>query len=80
MTTVWTRKRLKLTTKTWGGKREGAGSKSIADTIAKPRNVSLDDWTVETLKEYGDDNLSEGIRRAAKLVALPDGTDPPRRA
>jgi hypothetical protein len=34
----------------------------------RAHNVRLDPETVETLREYGDGNLSLGIRRAAKLV------------
>jgi len=54
---------------TRGGSRKGAGRKQVADTPAKRYNVTLDDKTAETVREYGDGNLSEGIRRAARKIS-----------
>lgn len=33
-----------------------------------PTTVTLDPWTVQTLRAYGNGNLSAGIRQAAKLL------------
>lgn len=54
-----------------GGARAGSGPKpqtSDGGTMTR-RNVSLDDTTVELLKAFGDGELSEGIRRAARAIA-----------
>lgn len=55
-----------------GGSRANAGRKVSESGRRKSRDVSLDDDTVAILKEYGDGNLSEGIRRAAALVDIAD--------
>lgn len=52
-----------------GGAREGAGRPpSVPGQPVKRINVSLDAETVEILKEFGDGQLSEGIRRAARYI------------
>jgi len=53
-----------------GGRRENAGRKVSEGGRRTSRDVSLDNDTVSILKEYGEGNLSEGIRRAAVLVSL----------
>jgi hypothetical protein len=54
-----------------GGARAGAGRKTqTGDGPMKPRTVSLDDVTVATLTAYGDGELSEGIRRAARVKSV----------
>lgn len=40
----------------------------IETLLMVQRNVTLDANTVLALRDYGDGNLSEGIRRAAKLI------------
>lgn len=54
-----------------GGARDGAGRKTqTSDGGAVTRkNVSLDAATVQVLTALGDGELSEGIRRAARLVS-----------
>lgn len=54
-----------------GGARAGSGPKpQTSDGGAMKRiNVSLDDTTVKILTRFGDDVLSEGIRRAARAIA-----------
>jgi hypothetical protein len=37
-------------------------------TPKKMMGVNLDEWTVQTLRAYGNGNLSAGIRQAAKLL------------
>jgi hypothetical protein len=45
---------------------------AFADTVERekmsPTTVTLDPWTVQTLRAYGNGNLSAGIRQAAKLL------------
>lgn len=60
----------KETPPTRGGVRANAGRKIGAGGPKKNRAVTLDDETIDILKEYGGDNLSEGIRRAAVLVNI----------
>ena len=52
-----------------GGPGRGQGRKPVADTPTKHYTVTLDDKTAGTVREYGDGNLSAGIRAAAKLVS-----------
>lgn len=55
-----------------GGRRDTAGRKVSEGGRRKSRDVTLDDESVRILKEYGEGNLSEGIRRAAILVSIAD--------
>ena len=48
---------------------KSAGRKPVADTPTKRYNVTLDDNTADTLRDHGDGNLSEGIRRAARKIS-----------
>lgn len=53
-----------------GGAREGAG-RPVNTTDGGPierKSVTLDATTVQTLTTFGEGELSEGIRRAARLV------------
>lgn len=58
------------TPKKRGGRREGAGRKVTEGGPKNNRSVTLDDETVEILTEFGDGNLSEGIRRAGVLANI----------
>jgi len=54
-----------------GGARNGAGRKAQT-TDGGPlrrKTVNLDDTTIALLTAFGDNELSEGIRRAARLTA-----------
>lgn len=50
-----------------GGKRKGAGRPAIGDRYT----MRLDDQTVETLRQLGGGNLSEGAREAARRLKAP---------
>jgi hypothetical protein len=41
---------------------------AVAPSPKKMMGVNLDEWTVQTLRAYGNGNLSAGIRQAAKLL------------
>jgi len=51
-----------------GGARKNAGRKVQENGINKPRLVTIDDETVLILKQFGDNNLSQGIRMAAIMI------------
>lgn len=51
-----------------GGPGRGQGRKPIADTPTKHYTVTLDDLTAETVRDYGEGNLSAGIRKASKAL------------
>lgn len=53
-----------------GGARAGAGRKSQTTDGGPLRHpsVSLDDTTILILTKFGDGQLSEGIRRAARVI------------
>jgi hypothetical protein len=52
-----------------GGTGRGQGRPTTAGTGAtSPRQVTLDDGTVSTLRALGDGNLSAGIREAARRL------------
>ncbi len=52
-----------------GGPGRGQGRKPVDGVVAVERkNVTLDAESIETLRAYGDGDLSLGIRRAAGLV------------
>lgn len=53
-----------------GGARDGAGRKTQTSDGGPMvrKNVSLDETTIRVLTEFGDEELSEGIRRAARLI------------
>ena len=54
-----------------GGSRPGAGRKtSDGAKELKRTNVMLDDSTIDRAIEIGEGNLSLGIRRAVKKLAL----------
>lgn len=46
-----------------GGKREGAGKPALYGKAMKRINVMLDPETIAFYTEYGEGNLSEGIRK-----------------
>jgi hypothetical protein len=53
-----------------GGPGRGQGKKSSdGATGIKRRNISIDDASADTLRQFGDGDLSLGIRRAASHVA-----------
>lgn len=58
-----------------GGSREGAGrpAETTDGGTLERKSVTLDATTVRTLKAFGDGELSNGIRRAARLVARKGG-------
>ncbi len=62
------------TTKPRGGARQGTGPKpgTTDGGPLKRKTVNLDETTVRILTAYGDNELSEGIRRAARLAAEQD--------
>jgi hypothetical protein len=43
-------------------------AQAVAPSPKKMMGVNLDEWTVQTLRAYGNGNLSAGIRQAAKLL------------
>lgn len=52
-----------------GGAGRGQGIKAAdGATGLKRRNISIDDASAAVLREYGDGDLSVGIRRAAKQI------------
>jgi hypothetical protein len=53
-----------------GGKRDNAGRPIDDRGIKVLRSVTLDETTVQILKQAGRGNLSEGIRRAADVIDL----------
>jgi hypothetical protein len=55
-----------------GGARVGAGRKAQTGDGGPLRrcNVNLDKTTIANLKAYGDGELSEGIRRAARVKSV----------
>lgn len=53
-----------------GGRRVGAGRKLENGVPKIHKDVSLDEETIDILKEFGEGNLSEGIRRAAVLANI----------
>lgn len=54
-----------------GGARPGAGRKRIIppEENIPPVSSNLDKATRATMQELGEGNVSEGIRRAAKIVS-----------
>lgn len=50
-----------------GGARPNSGRPTVGDVRI---NVRLDRATVDRLREIGDGNVSEGIRRAARATEL----------
>lgn len=69
-------KRSKKQSRSRTGERSGAGTPSqkimgrppLYGAAMRARNVRLDDQTVAILRELGDGELSEGIRRAAEKL------------
>lgn len=55
---------------THGGKRKGAGKPALFDVPMVRKNVMLDRATIAKLIQLGGGNLSEGIRKAARLITL----------
>jgi hypothetical protein len=55
-----------------GGKRENAGRKTLNGLVNGPRTITIDDETVAILRQFGDGNLSQGIRKAAMMVKNQD--------
>lgn len=52
-----------------GGPGRGQGRKSADGAIGLERkNISIDPASAKTLRDYGDGDLSLGIRRAADLL------------
>ena len=56
------------TQKKRGGFRENAGRTVVGNGPNTPRTITIDDETVAILKQFGDGNLSQGIRKAAMMV------------
>ncbi len=52
-----------------GGPGRGQGAKAVdGATGLKRRNISIDDASADTLRQFGDGDLSLGIRRAAAHI------------
>ena len=52
-----------------GGPGRGQGAKAVdGATGIKRRNISIDDASADTLRQFGDGDLSLGIRRAAAHI------------
>lgn len=57
-----------------GGARQGTGPKpgTTDGGALLPKTVKLDETSIQILTAYGGGKLSEGIRKAARLVADQD--------
>jgi hypothetical protein len=52
-----------------GGKRKGAGRKPLhADGAMEHTSITVDDLTLRKLLVLGEDNISEGVRRAVAVA------------